>query len=145
MTISADIQQRLKDINPPIFRLVEGTAAFSVLNGEPKATPAAYVLVEEELSSDNLRMTGPVLQRTEADFAVIIVTRNVSDNIGGAAADDIEALKIQVRQAIIGFVPPSSAAGEPLIHVSGNLLKAKSGAVWQREVFGTADYQEEQS
>lgn len=144
MTISKDIQQRLKDIDPAPFRIVDGTVAFSALNGEPKATPAAYVLVEEEISGDNLRMTGNVLQRTESDFAVIIITRNVSDNTAGAAADDIEVLKEKVRRAIIGYVPSSSVSGEPLIHVSGNLLKAKSGSVWQREVFGAADYQEEQ-
>lgn len=145
MTVNAEIQARLKDMDPPLFRIVEGAAAFAALVGEPKATPAAYVLTEEEVSSDNLRMTGPVLQRTEGDIAVIIVTRNVADSTGGAAADDIEVLKEAVRRRVIGFIPTSSPDGEPVIHISGNLLKARSGSVWQRELFGTAHYQEEQS
>ena len=82
-------------------------------------------------------MTGPVLQRTEADVAVIIVTRNVSDGTGGAAADDIESLKSAVRGALIGWSPASGDA-DPVEHVSGNLLKAKNGSVWHRELFAAA-------
>ncbi|RRH98087.1 hypothetical protein EH240_20030 [Mesorhizobium tamadayense] len=145
MTINAEIQQLLKDIDPPVFRLVEGAAAYSALSGEPKAMPAAYVVTEEEVSGANERMTGPVLQRTEADIAVIIVTRNVSDNSGGAAADDIETLKEKVRSKLIGYVPTASQDGEPITHTAGNLLRMKSGVVWQRELFGAAYYQEEQS
>lgn len=145
MTIASEIRDRLKAMDPAIFRLVEDAAAFASLVGEPKTTPAAYVLVEEEQSGDNERMTGPVLQRVEADIAVVIITRNVSDAIGGAAAGDIDALKAVVRKALIGFVPTASQGGDPLIHVSGNLLKAKNGHVWHRELFGAAYYLEEQN
>lgn len=145
MSIVSEICDRLKAIDPPVFRIVEDAAAFAALNGEPKATPAAYVLVEEEHSGDNERMTGPVMQRCEGDIAVVIVTRNVSDAIGGAAAGDIETLKGAVRKALIGFVPDTSRGGDPIIHVSGNLLKAKNGHVWHRELFGAAYYLEEQA
>jgi hypothetical protein len=90
-------------------------------------------------------MTGPVLQRTEVDLAVVIVTRNVADNSGGAAAADIDGLKAKVRGKLIGFVPTSSQAGEPVTHIEGKLLRMKSGVVWQRELFGAAYYLEEQS
>jgi hypothetical protein len=69
----------------------------------------------------------------------------VSDDTGGAAAGEIEALKAAVRKALIGFVPAASQGGDPLIHVSGNLLKAKNGHVWHRELFGAAYYLEEQN
>lgn len=145
MSIVSEICDRLKAINPPVFRIVEDAAAFAALNGEPKATPAVYVLVEEEQSADNERMTGPVMQRVEADIAAVIVTRNVSDAIGGAAAGDIEALKAAVRKALIGLVPAASQGGDPIIHISGNLLKARNGHVWWRELFGAAFYLEEQA
>lgn len=145
MSINAEIQQRLKDIDPPVFRLVDGAAAYAALAGEPKAMPAAYVVTEEEVSGENERMTGAVLQRTEADIAVIIVTRNVADSSGAAAAADIEVLKEKVRRQLVGFVPTGSQDGEPITHTSGNLLRMKSGVVWQRELFGAAYYQEEQS
>ncbi|RWB50839.1 hypothetical protein, partial [Mesorhizobium sp.] len=86
MSINAEIQQLLTEIDPPVFRLVDGAAAYAALSGEPKAMPAAYVITEQEVSGENERMTGAVLQRTEVDIAVVIVTRNVADNSGGAAA-----------------------------------------------------------
>ncbi|RWN30124.1 MAG: hypothetical protein EOR97_17275 [Mesorhizobium sp.] len=143
MSIVSELRGLLDGINPPVFRIVGGAAEFAALAGEPKATPAAYVLVEEEQSEDNARMTGPVLQRVEADVAVIIVTRNVSDNTGAAAAEEIETLKAKVRGALMGFVPAGDGS-DPITHVSGSLLKAKSGNVWQRELFAAAYYLEEQ-
>ena len=143
MSLVSELQGRLTAIDPAVFRIVGGAAEFAAITGEPKATPAAYVLIEEEQSADNDRITGPVLQRTEADIAVIIVTRNVADNTGAAAMEDIETLKAKVRTALIGFVPAASQGGDPVTHISGNLLKAKSGNVWQRELFAAAYYQEE--
>ena len=143
MTLVSEIQARLEATSPAVFRIVAGAAAFASLVGEPKATPAAYVLVEQEASEENSRATGPVLQRTEADVAVIIVTRNVSDGIGGAASDDLEALKTAVRRALVGFVPTAAQGGDPLQHISGELLKAKSGSVWHKELFAAAYYLEE--
>lgn len=145
MTIAADIKARLDAINPQVFRLVGTAAEFSILTGEPKSVPAIYVLVENEASSPNERMTGPVLQRTSVDIATIIVTNNVSDNTGGAAADDIESLKKIARGALIGFVPPSADDAEPIEHVEGNLLKARNGYVWWRDLYGTDFTQEETS
>ncbi len=144
MSLVSEIQGRLSAIDPAVFRLVAGAAAFSALSGQPPATPAAYVLIEEEQSAENERITGPVMQRTEADIAVIIVTRNVADNTGAAAAEDVETLKAAVRAALIGFVPAGAQGGDPLTHISGNLLKAKSGNVWQRELFAAAYYQQEE-
>lgn len=140
MTLSSEFQQRLRDIDPPIFRMVEGAAAWASLNGEPKATPAAFVLVEEEHSAENERMTGKVLQRCEADVAVIIVTRNVSDGTGAAAAEDNETIKGKVRDALIGFEPTTVNNADVIEHISSNLLKAKNGYVWQRELFGAGYY-----
>jgi hypothetical protein len=145
VTLNEEIQQLLGQIDPPVFRLVDGAAAYAALSGEPKAMPAAYVITELEVSGENERMTGPVLQRTEVDMAVVIVTRNVADNSGGAAAADIDGLKAKVRGKLIGFVPTSSQAGEPVTHIEGKLLRMKSGVVWQRELFGAAYYQVEQS
>lgn len=144
MTIVADFIARLLAIDPPVFSIVEGAAEFASIDSVPVAMPAAYVLIEAEASGQNARATGgPVLQRCEADVAVIIITANVSDATGGAAAGDIETLKRQVRTALIGFVPASSDDGTPVEHISGELLKVRSGTVWQKELFSAAFYLEE--
>lgn len=145
MSIVADIIARLKAIDPPAFAIVEGAAEFAAIDTVPLAMPAAYVLVESEESEENVRMTGPVLQRCVADVAVVIVTDNVSDHTGAAAAGDIEALKAAARGALVGLVPASSQDGAPVEHISGELLKAKGGTVWHRELFSAVHYIEEQA
>lgn len=145
MTIVSEFIAKLEAIDPAPFSIVAGAAEFaSIDNALPVAFPAAYVLVEEEASAPSSRGTGPVLQRCEADVAVVIITDNVSDAVGGAAAGDIETLKSAVRAALVGFVPVGSQDGTPVEHVSGELLKAKNGTVWHRELFAAAFYIEEQ-
>jgi len=145
MSIVADIIAQLKAITPPVFSIVEGAAEFASIDTVPVAVPAAYVLVESEESEANVRMTGPVLQRCIADVAVVIVTDNVSDHTGAAASHDIETLKAKVRAVLVGFVPSSSGDGTPVEHISGELLKAKGGTVWHRELFAAVHYLQEQS
>lgn len=135
MSLAGDFIARLAAIDPPAFAIVEGADGFASIDTRPTALPAAYVLVEEETSAPNERMTGPVLQRCEADVAVVIVTENVSDHTGAAAAADIEALKAKVRAALVGFVPASAEDGTPVEHISGALLKARGGIIWHRELF----------
>lgn len=142
MSIVQDFIARLLAIEPPVFAIVEGAAAFASIDRTPNATPAAYVLVEAETSAPSMRINGPVLQASSADVAVIIVTDNVSDATGAAAAADIEELKRQTRQALIGFVPQSSQDGAPVQHVEAELLKARGGMVWQRELFATSSFLE---
>lgn len=142
MTIVSKIKARIAATGK--FKVIDGAGAWASLTGEPKATPAAYVIVEEETSEENARMTGPVLQRCEVDIAVVTVARNVSDNTGGAAADEVETLKAAVRGALIGFVPEAGRDGTPITHVSGNLLKMKSGSVWHRDLFAAAFYLSEE-
>lgn len=145
MTIAADIKARLEGINPQVFRTVGAAAEFSALTGEPLACPAIYVVIEGEASTPNERMTGTVLQRTSIDIATVIVTKNVSDGTGGAATDDIDSLKKVVRHALIGFAPPSADDPDPIEHIEGNLLKARNGYVWWRDLYGTDFTQEETS
>lgn len=144
MNVAAEIIARLRTV-PDTFAIVEGAGEFAAIDGVPTAMPAAYVIVEDEIAGDNERMTGPVLQRCEADIAVVIITDNVSDAVGGAATSDIEGLKQKVRKALLGFVPPSSSSGDPVIYVEGKALKLRGGTAWYRELFAVAYYLEEEA
>ena len=142
MSIVSAIVARLEAITPPVFSIVAGAAEFASIDTVPTATPAAYVIVEQEQSAENPRATGPVLQQTAMDIAVIIIAGNVSDSTGAAAASDIEALKSKVRRALIGFEPDQEAT--PIEHISGELLKLRHGTVWHKELYGTTTYLEEE-
>lgn len=143
MSVESEIMAALEAIDPPVFRVVAGAADFGAVGDKPHATPAAYVITEEEVSEASSRATGPVLQRTEMDIAVVIITSNLSDLTGGAAAGDIVALKHQVRRALVGLVPAASEDGTPVTHLSGAMLKAKGGYVWWRELYAASTYTEE--
>lgn len=144
MSLVSDIIARLEAIDPATFRIVDGAAAFAAVKEKPRALPAAYVFVKEEASDSTARATGPVLQRVETDVAVLIIAGNVSDARGAAASADIDALKAAVRGALVGFVPDATN-GEPVQHLSGQLVKFAGGTVWFEDVYATATYLEEQS
>jgi hypothetical protein len=137
----AEIQNRLLTAPNTPFAIVEGATQLAQVKDRPTALPAAYVLILQEASAPTSRAMGPVLQRTEADIGVIIVTENVGDARGDAVSDDLELLKRFVRQQLIGFVP--EGVDDPIEHVSGEIIKARSGTVWFQDVFGAAYYQEE--
>jgi len=144
MTIVSEIIARLQPAEDPRFKIVQGAAEFGAIGGVPTTAPAAYVFTLRDESDPNTRMTGAMLQRLESVVGVVIITGNVSDAVGGAAASDIESLKAWVRGRLIGFVPTVPGA-EPLEHVSGEILKTKNGYVWWEEAFAAASYLEEQS
>ncbi|PTW61428.1 hypothetical protein C8N35_102137 [Breoghania corrubedonensis] len=138
--IVAETIERLRTMDPAPFRIIEGVAELAALNDAPRATPAAYVFIDDEAAAANRRMPG-VLQRVEADLVVVIVARNVSDATGGAAAADIEALKALVRGRLIGWQPAS--ADDVITYVGGKVVKARGRAVWFEMTFAAAYYIEE--
>ncbi|MBG6160531.1 hypothetical protein IWQ54_000181 [Labrenzia sp. EL_195] len=141
MSLVSEIREHLKT-GQTIFKIVAGAIEFSQIDKQHLASPAAYVMVPEDASSENTRMTG-VLQRLETDIAVLIVVENLSGPFGEAAGDDLENLKSFVRTRLIGFVPPS--ATEPITHVSGELIKASGGTVWFEDRFSVPSYLEHSS
>ena len=139
MTIVGDLIARLAAIDPPVFRMVAGAIEFAAISeAAPPATPAAFVMTVEEASGENQRMGDQVMQRMEADVAVVICTENLADRAGAAAAGDIEELKAVVRGEVLGWQPPSAI--EPMTHVSGALLKARGGLVWFEDRYAAVTY-----
>jgi hypothetical protein len=136
-----EIQNRLRTAAGTPFAVVGGITALAQVKDRPAAMPAAYVFILNDASGQNQRMTGPVMQRTEADVAVVIITENVSDPLGDAAADDLEQLKIFVRMQLLGFVPMPGI--DPIEHVGGAVTRAVKGTVWFQDVFSAAYYQQE--
>ena len=113
-----------------VFASVAGAADLAAIEDSTIALPAAFVLSVEEVSGENERFGegAKVLQRHEADIAVVIVIKNLSDAAMGDARADIEIYKQFARSRLLGFVP--NGAEEPMTHVSGTVLKARHGSVW---------------
>ncbi|TXN60895.1 hypothetical protein [Methylobacterium sp. WL6] len=138
--IVPEIIERLLDQTAGSFGLVEGSAELASLgSAQPISLPAAYVFISEEAASENERVNA-VLQRMEMDVSVVVITGNVSDANGAAAAQDIEPLKAAVRAALIGWQPAS--ADDVITNVGGRLVRASGGLVWWELTFATAVYLE---
>lgn len=127
---------RLQAMSSQSFALVEGAAELATLVDQPPALPAAYVYLADEASGENERMSGSVSQLVHADVAVVIITGNIADATGRAAAADLRLLVNSVRGSLIGWQPDGTT--DVMTHVSGTLVKAKAGVLWWEEKFATS-------
>ena len=128
-----------------VFASVAGAADLAAIEDGAIALPAAFVVSVEEVTGPNERFGAgaKVLQRHEADIAVVIIVDNVSDVVMGAARDEVENAKRFVRGCLLGFCP--DGAEEPMTHVSGTILKARHGTVWFEDKYALTTCLEEQS
>ncbi len=121
--MTPSIIDRLMEPGTP-FAMGGGAGELADVTDRPNALPGANIL----------------RQRTEVDFAVVIITENLSQDNNAAAAGDIEALKTYVRSKLLGFKPTGMI--EFLQHVDGELQQALGGVVWFEDVFTGAYFLE---
>lgn len=134
----ATVVTRLRDTCPS-FRLVAGAAEVAAARNGVPAAPAAYVIPLGESSADNqVAGSHAVMQRVEHVFGVLIATRNATDGRGQAGVDDLDALKAEVRSALLGW--QSDDALDPILFGGGQLVGFFDGFVWWQEEFATAYY-----
>jgi hypothetical protein len=134
-----EVLARLMETGTP-FRISGGAGALADVKDTPAATPAVFAFVSEERSAPS-ETFGRTLQRTAASIAVVIVTKNLSQQNNAAAVEDIDALKAYCRRKLIGWVPAPDV--EPLEHAAGELQQAFGGTVWFEDAYTTAFYQQE--
>lgn len=138
--IVAEAIARLKALDPPAFRIVAGAVELAAIAQQPAATPAAYVMIEQEAAGDNDYFGGVVRQRVEADLAVVVVASNVADKAGAALAADLETLKARVRAALLGWTPPSG--GDVVTYVGAEVGRARAGYAVAQLTFSAPYYVE---
>lgn len=136
--IEEEIRARLAAL-PATFALVQGIAELSLIVGQPNAFPAAYVFEKEKAAAPNERMNG-VLQRVEADYAIVIAGKSVANASGAAALTQIRPLETAVLDALIGW-QPDDAEG-PITFNSSAVTRVAPGVVWLEVVVSTSWYLE---
>ena len=131
------IIERLRERMKDEFALIDGASELAAVvdTKRPPASPACFVVSMQEEAGDNERMTN-VLQRVEMDVAVVLVVSNLTDATGAAARKDIEPLKRQLRETLLGWKP--DGAEDVLTLVSGRMTNSKGGTFWWEELFATA-------
>jgi hypothetical protein len=136
------------DVSPVIARLRANLTGFTVVAGSADleaatasnaTTPAAYVMPLAESAEPN-DMLGLTHQRLTLEFAVVTVVANLRDATGAAATADLNGKRMQVRAALVGWVPDASN-GEPVTFTSGRLLQFRDSQLWWIDDFAVrADY-----
>ena len=105
-------------------------AAFK--GGVPTAYPAAYVAPLSEQADNDMDTES---QRVTFRFAVEVMVKNAAqDGGGGEASNDLDDVRADVFQAIVGWIPQADTT--PVQHVSGRLISFDAGlVVWRDEFF----------
>jgi hypothetical protein len=103
------------------------------------AMPAAFVLPLGEQGAD-MGMLSSTGQSINQAFSVIHVLNNRRDALGGAALDDLKTLRLNLRTALVGWVPDTSN-GEAVTFTSGRLLRMDGdGRLWWADEFQVTTY-----
>ena len=103
------------------------------------ALPAAFVLPLAESAWDS-GLTGGTGQRVVQAFGVLHAVTNRRDAQGGAALNDLKALRLALRAALVGWVP-FAATGDPVLFTSGRLLSLDGdGRLWWMDEFQLTTY-----
>lgn len=122
------IVDRLTD-QVPALKAVERVGDLLAAQGNVRTSPAAFVYNTTETAGDN-----PYAQITRQEvtenFAVVIAAKNVSDQRGGAAADDLDLLIDAVKAALIGWHHPEMES--ETLYVRGRAIPglAKTQTAW---------------
>lgn len=103
------------------------------------ALPAAFVMPLAERASD-MEMLSSTDQRITQAFGVVHVLSNQRDAQGGAAMNDLVALRMALRTALVGWVP-DDATGEAVTFTAGRLLRLDGdGRLWWIDEFQLITY-----
>ena len=121
----------------PTLRLVGSSAELDTALDVALALPAAFcVPLSESARSNPMTLLHEVTQR----FGVLLVVSNRRDASGAAALVDLNALRLAVRTALIGWVP-NPTEGEPVMYSGGALMRLDADSrLWWTEEYELKTY-----
>ncbi len=119
------------------FRVVAGSADYSIAMKQGVALPAAYVypLTEQRIGG---QWANDPMERFEATVAVVIVAKNLRDARGAQALADLQALRNAVRDAFSQWRP--DGFNEPPKFMRGALEAFDDQTLWWEDQYATIYY-----
>lgn len=130
------------DLAPVITRLkaqltgvkqVGGAAELDAAADVAPPMPSAFVMPLAE-TGEPPSMAWIHEQRIAREFSVVLVLANRRDATGAAATQDLHALRMQVRAALLGWSPDPGTA-EAVSFTRGRLLRFSDGRLWWADEF----------
>lgn len=135
----ATVEARLKT-NALSLKKIDGVVNLEAALKKPPPKdkqPAAFVLPVSDTAGQN-NLVNAVSQRIAETFGVVLCLGNLSDSVGGTATEKLEAIKIEVMDALINWEP--TAAHDPVTYKSGRVVAMHNGVVWWLLEFNTAHH-----
>lgn len=139
MSITAEIVARLEAEAGGVLRQVRGLAELSLLERRITRVPAAFVVALNDRPRNlqqgrTLFQTDQIIDRT---YGIVMVDRRHADPLGGALAEDLEPVRAAVRDALLGWQPPSAKLG--LLYAGGEVVGLREGAeLWWTDRYVTS-------
>jgi len=132
------IKERLKATLTGL-RSIGVAADLEAAMGGAVALPGAFVLPLAEAGADMGLLTSNA-ERTQQTFGVVHGIINKRDATGDASMNDLHALRTNLRNALVGWVPDASN-GEAVSFASGRLLRLDGdGRLWWIDEFDLTTY-----
>lgn len=118
------------------LHLVGGAAQLARAIEALTAVPAAFVLPARETAVDSPFMDQIVQQEVRAEFTVVVAVRNLADDAGAAAREELEPVRESVRGALLGWIPDGAESGCEF--VGGELAQFKDSLLWWADTFSVS-------
>lgn len=115
-----------------LLKDVGGAADFAAAQeGLRNKTPSAFVVPLAENAARNSSATLVVRQLVTQQFAVILAVSNLKDSRGEKALNDLDQVREQVFEKILGWAPPGT---DSVMEFSGGrLLEMDNQVVWWQD------------
>lgn len=115
---------------------VGGTADLAAAQSQDDLTvPHAFVIPGGDVAAD-ADLAGPITQQDMAEeFAVVVAVGNTSDQIGRAAGDQVDDLRLALWSALLGWEP--AADHGPFSYIGSNHLEMSRARLWHQFNFVT--------
>ena len=116
------------------MREIDGASSLDAAMRGAVSCPSAYAIPLTETGRE-LAHTGPVDQLITVLFGVLIVLDTARTAQGLDVLIELEAKRLQVRAALVGWVPDDET-GEPVTFVGGELVQFQGdGRLWWSDEF----------
>lgn len=133
-----EIIDRLKAQCPLLKNRVAGSADYDLaIESNTFSAPCAYVVELSKSSSPNTRINGH-LQLVTVKFGVMMIVSNQRDATGHAAHEDLQAVSLEVWNALCGWQPLE--ANMPIEHLAGRSSGSYDLDRFWADVFTTQFY-----
>lgn len=122
-----------------VLKRVLGAVDFASAQQDISGLPVAYVIPLSDAAAPNRLLSGAIEQRVTERFGVIVAINNVRDVRGQAAKEDLESIRGQIINALIGWQPDQGY--DPIEYGGGRILSLVNTVLWWQLEFVTAYYE----